>query len=77
MLMRQRHENRVKTFITYILSNTRFINYLKVFAFLVWPSVGKLCVEKNALSIFIYKTIKRLGAAILHNGNCEAHHELI
>lgn len=35
---------------------------------MLWASVGKLCVEKNAFSIFVYKTIERLRAAIKHNG---------
>lgn len=34
---------------------------------MLWASVGKLCVEKNVIYIFVHKTIERLRAAIKHN----------
>ena len=65
------HENRLNFFITYILSNTRFLISAKRLAFFWrWQSGWKLCLKINAIEAFKFLKSNRAHwqAAILHNG---------
>jgi hypothetical protein len=50
------------------LINRIFQKNLKVLLFWRWPSVGKLCLEMNAIKRLFIKNNRAIGcAAILHN----------
>ena len=75
MLLWQAYENRLKFFITHILSNTRFLISAKSLAFiLALASVGYLfadfyCFNKELMNAghLCYKATNLIGRAILYN----------